>query len=211
MLSEIFQQFTALLISAIGNLGYIGIFILMTIESSFIPFPSEVVIIPAGALIAKGEMSFYIVFIVGLAGSLFGALINYFIAFYLGRPTIEFLISKYGKIFLLNHKSLDKSDIFFRKYGDITTFTGRLIPVVRQLISLPAGFSKMNLFKFCLFTSLGAGMWILILIYLGYLFGNNMDLINQNLHIISLVLLIIAVVFIAVYIMIKRKNKFPNF
>ncbi|MDO8622669.1 MAG: DedA family protein, partial [archaeon] len=149
---------------------------------------------------------------VGLAGSLFGALINYFIAFYLGRPTIEFLISKYGKIFLLNNKSLTKSDVFFKKYGDITTFTGRLIPVVRQLISLPAGFSKMNLFKFCLFTSLGAGIWILILIYLGYLFGNNIDLINQNLNIISWVLVIIAVVLVVIYLIIKKKkNNFPSF
>ena len=163
---EFFSQIVDGLFAIIANFGYLGIFIGMTIESSFFPFPSEVIMIPAGALIASGQMTFFWVFFAGLLGSLVGALINFFLAFFLGRKTINFLILKYGKFFLLGKKGLERSDDYFKNHGEITTFIGRLIPVVRQLISLPAGFSKMNLFKFCLFTSLGAGIWIAILIYL---------------------------------------------
>ncbi|MDP3758202.1 MAG: DedA family protein [Candidatus Daviesbacteria bacterium] len=205
---EFFSQIIEGLLAIIAKFGYFGIFIGMTIESSFFPFPSEIVMIPAGALIASGQMTFFWVFFAGLLGSLAGALINYFLAFFLGRKTINFLVLKYGKFFLLGKKGLERSDIYFKKHGEITTFIGRLIPVVRQLISLPAGFSKMNLFRFCLFTSLGAGIWTAILIYLGYLFGNNLELIKSNMTLIFLVIFIfLLIILIGYLIWIKFRNK----
>ncbi len=209
MISELISKTTNYLLSIISNLGYFGVFIGMTIESSFIPFPSEIILIPAGVLVAKGEMSFMLVFLAGLFGSLTVALINYFLALYLGRTTINLLVSKYKRVLFINKEKLKKTDNFFKKYGSITTFTGRLIPVIRQLISLPAGFARMNLFKFCLFTSLGAGIWALILIFVGIFAGNNSAWINQNMTLITLILISLSLIIILIY-MLKKKSKNTN-
>lgn len=206
MISELFTTLTTTLLSIINQLGYIGIFIGMTIESSFFPFPSEVILIPAGALVAQGKMTFSLVFLMGLLGSLAGALINFFLALYLGRTTIDFLVDKYKKIIFINKEKVKKADDFFKKHGDITTFVGRLIPVIRQLISLPAGFSRMSLPKFCFFTALGAGIWSLILIYMGYLFGNNMEWVNGNIKIISLILLLFSLIVLIIYILWNKRR-----
>lgn len=206
-LTTLLTQLTTLLLEIINQLGYLGIFIGMTIESSFFPFPSEIIMIPAGALVAQGKMNLGIVFAMGLLGSLTGALINFFLAMYLGRTTIDFLVSKYKRILFLDKEKIKMSDAYFKKHGEITTFIGRFIPVIRQLISLPAGFSKMNLFKFCLFTSLGAGAWVAILIYIGYLVGNNAALIEQNMHIVLVILLILAGIISIIYILLNRKLK----
>jgi membrane protein DedA with SNARE-associated domain len=207
MITELISQLTILLLEIINELGYFGIYVGMTIESSFFPFPSEIILIPAGALVAQGKMTLWIVFVMGLLGSLTGALINYFLAMYLGRTTIDLLVAKYKKILFLNHEKIKQSDDYFRKHGDITTFVGRFIPVIRQLISLPAGFSRMNLFKFCLFTSLGAGAWVAILIYIGYLCGNNAGLIQENLHIITIIILILTGIISVIYILLNRRLK----
>ncbi|MAG38365.1 DedA family protein [Candidatus Pacearchaeota archaeon] len=206
MLTEIFSSITEFIVNLIGSLGYLGIFLGMTVESSFFPFPSEIILIPAGVLVQRGELAFSLVFLAGLLGSLAGALINYFLALYLGRPLVMSLINKYGKALVISKKSVLKSESFFNKHGEITTFVGRLIPAIRQLISLPAGFSKMNLSKFIIFTSLGAGIWGALLIYIGILFGNNQSLIEQNLNVITLSLIGISLAITLIYLLIKKKK-----
>jgi len=203
MLFELFYRLTETLLSIIKEIGYLGIFIGMVIESSFFPFPSEVILIPAGALVARGEMSFFLVFIAGLLRSLVGAWINFFLALFLGRKTIDFLISRYGKFLFINRENLMKTDNYFKKHGEVTTFVGRLVPLVRQLISLPAGFAKMNFLKFSVFTALGAGIWTAILIYIGYFFGSNVQLFMKE---VIALLLIISLTILLIYYLIKRKN-----
>lgn len=207
MILEFLSQITIFLLNIINQFGYFGIFIGMAIESSFFPFPSEIILIPAGALVAQGEMSFILVFLAGLSGALIGASFNYILALFFGRTAVDFLIQKYGKLFFISEKKLRKTDIYFKKHGEVTTFVGRLIPGIRQLISLPAGFARMNFLKFILFTALGAGIWTLILIYIGYFFGNNFELITLNMNIIILFLLVFSLIILLIYFLWKKKNK----
>lgn len=152
----------------------------MSVESSFIPFPSEVVIPPAAYLASKGEMNIYFVVLSGVAGSLVGAWINYFLARSLGRVIVFDLVShKFAKYLLLSKAKVERAEEHFLKYGGITTFVGRLIPAIRQLISLPAGFSKMNFAAFTFYTALGAGFWVSVLAALGYYFGENEELLMR--------------------------------
>ena len=139
--------------------------------------------------------------------NIFKALINFLLALFLGRKAVDLLISKYGRIFLLNKEQLGKTDRFFKKHGEITTFVGRLIPWIRQLISIPAGFSRMNLLKFCFFTGLGAGLWTLVLIYVGYVCGNNTLWIRENMSVITLLVLLFALMVLIVYILWNKKHK----
>ena len=199
MLHEMAQWITDL----IFDMGYIGIFLLMLIESSFIPFPSEIVLIPAGYLASKGDMSITLIMFFSLMGSITGALINYFGALYVGR---KFLL-KYGKYILISEETLDKMEQFFKKHGAISTFSGRLIPGIRQLISIPAGLSKMDLKIFILYTSLGALIWSAILVVLGYMIGENQTLINQYLPQIITVTLISVIIIISLYIYKKSLSQ----
>ena len=151
--------------------GFLIIFIFMTIESSFIPFPSEVVMIPAGFLAYRGALTtgipwldLILAVVFGLLGSLAGAYVNYYLSIWLGRPFLH----KYGKYFFLSEEHLDRAEEIFRKYGDIATFVCRLLPAIRQLISIPAGLSRMPLGRFTLFTGLGAGIWTAILAGIGW-------------------------------------------
>jgi len=210
MISEIFSAIANFFVSFVDSGSYLGIFILMTIESSFIPFPSEIVLIPAGYLVYQGEMSLLLVFLAGLLGSIVGALFNYYLALFLGRNVINKLISRYGKVFFIDSNSVSKSEKFFEKHGEITIFTGRLIPVVRQLISLPAGFAKMNISKFILYTSIGAGIWTAILLAAGYYLGENQQLINQNLDVISKIILVLVIIIIGIYIFMRYKKTKSN-
>ena len=178
------------IVETVSSLGYAGIFIMMFLESSFFPFPSEVVMIPAGYLAYKGEMNMYLVILFGILGSLAGALFNYYFAIKLGRT----FLMKYGKYVLISEETILKMEDFFKKHGHISTFSGRLIPVVRQYISLPAGLARMNLFVFSLYTSLGAGIWVAILAVLGYYLGGNEALIKEYLHTIIVVILILLTI-----------------
>lgn len=195
------------IVSLVGGLGYLGIILGMFIESSFIPFPSELVLPPAGVLVARGEMSFILVLFSAMFGSLLGAFLNYFLSLHFGRRVVNSLIEKYGKFMLLSKSSLDKSDYYFKNHGSITTFTGRLIPAVRQLISIPAGFAKMPLGKFTLYTALGSGLWSTILIYVGILYGNNKDSIDSFLGSATLITLAAVGIIIITYWYFKKKSK----
>lgn len=190
------------IVQIIGALGYPGIFILMALESSFVPFPSEVVMIPAGYLASKGEMNFFAAVLCGITGSLAGALFNYYLAVKLGRP----LLIQYGKYVMFNEATMRKMEIFFARHGHISTFTGRLIPVVRQYISLPAGLAKMDLSMFSLYTSLGAGIWVIILALLGYYIGENEDLIKEYLHNIIAILIVACTIGIVIYWHYQKKR-----
>jgi membrane protein DedA with SNARE-associated domain len=150
-------------------LGYPGIVVLMAIESSILPLPSELVMPPAGYLAAKGQMNGVLAVAAGTLGSVIGALVNYGLALFIGEP----LLRKYGKYVFVSGRSLDRSEAFFRRHGEISTLIGRLLPVVRHLISIPAGVSRMSLKRFILFTALGAGAWCAVLTYLGYLIGRH--------------------------------------
>jgi membrane protein DedA with SNARE-associated domain len=164
---EWIRQILALNVDLVAKGGYPGIAVLMAIESSFIPFPSEVVVPPAGFLAARGQMSFAGVMAASIGGSLVGAWFNYWFAIKVGRPFFH----RYGKWFLVSEKSIDRAEAFFARHGEIGTFVGRLVPVVRQLISLPAGMARMNLLRFTFYTGLGAGIWCAVLYGIGYSIG----------------------------------------
>ena len=169
--------------------GFVLIFVFMAIESSFIPFPSEVVMIPAGFLACRGGLStgipwldLVLAIVCGLLGSMAGAYVNYVLAIALGRPFLH----KYGKYFFLKEAALDRAEEVFREYGELATFVCRLLPAIRQLISIPAGLAKMDLKRFSFFTALGAGIWTTILALLGWYFatlaGNMtyLEMINRG-------------------------------
>lgn len=156
--------------------GLFLVFLFMTVESSFIPFPSEVVMIPAGFLAARGHLSFgqpgldaLLAVAVGTAGSLAGALVNYYLSRWVGVPFLE----RYGRYFFLPPPKLQRAEEIFRRYGSGATFVSRLLPAIRQLISIPAGISGMPLPSFILWTGLGAGLWVAILTWIGYTIGQQ--------------------------------------
>ena len=176
---------------------------MMFLESSFFPFPSEVVMVPAGYLAYKGEMNIYFAIFSGIAGSLTGALFNYFLAVKFGR---QFLI-KYGKYFFIKEETISKMEEFFKSHGHISTFSGRLIPAVRQYISFPAGLARMNLIIFSIYTTLGAAIWVIILTLLGYYLGDNEALIKEYLRYIIVVILLSLVVIAFIYYRKIKKSK----
>jgi len=201
-------ELTNIIITTVGDWGYLGIFIMMAIESSFIPFPSEIVMIPAGYLAFKGEMNLAYVLIAGFTGSMIGAWINYFLAMSLGR---KFLYA-YGHYFFMKNETLEKMENFFKTHGAVSTFSGRLIPGIRQLISIPAGLSKMSFGLFSLYTFLGAAIWSSVLVFLGYFLGENEVLIKEYLHelVYVSVLLVACIILIYTYFHKRKQAKKTN-
>jgi len=196
-----------------NNMDYGSITLLMTIESSFIPFPSEVVIPPAAYIASKpdSKLNIFLVVLFGTLGALIGAYINYFLALWLGRPVMYKLAdSKIGKILLLSSEKIIKAEKYFNDHGKVSTFVGRLIPGIRQLISLPAGLARMNFLSFTLYTLLGAGIWNIILALLGYIAHGQADLINEYSHELSIVILAIVgivALYYAVRFILKKSKK----
>jgi membrane protein DedA with SNARE-associated domain len=189
------------LVDTIGVMGYPGIFLLMAMESSVIPIPSEVVMPPAGYLAQQGQMNVWMAILCGTVGSLVGAYANYFAAHYLGRP----LLLKYGKYVWITEEKFAKVETFFHKHGEISTFIGRLLPVIRHLISLPAGLAGMNHLKFTTYTLLGAGIWVTILTWIGYFIGQNQELILKYSHQALIGVVIFSTILIVVYVRRHRK------
>ena len=199
---------------ALDNLNYGWIVMFMAIESSFIPFPSEIVMIPAAYMVAEtGEMSYPLVIMFGTIGALIGALINYFLAYWLGRPIVyAFANSRLGHICLIDAKKVEKAEQYFDKHGAASTLIGRMIPAIRQLISIPAGLARMNLLSFVLYTSIGAAVWNSILVGIGAVFHSTVDketlidTIAHYSHIIGIAAIIIVVAIIA-YLIYKGIKK----
>ena len=191
------------------NTNYYSITALMACESSILPVPSEMVIPPAVyiAMDPKSDLSIFWIIIFGTIGALIGASFNYIMSMWLGRLIIyKFADSKIGKLLMLSSEKIKKSEKFFNDHGKTSTFIGRLIPVVRHLISIPAGLSKMNYLNFILYTALGAGIWNVILAGLGYLAGENRDLINKYSHELSYVFVIIGAILL-VWLILKSVRK----
>jgi membrane protein DedA with SNARE-associated domain len=191
------------LLNTLNAMGYPGIFALMAMESSVIPVPSELVMPPAGYLAHQGQMNIWVVILMGTFGSLVGAYANYFVSRWLGRP----LVLKYGKYVGINEKKFAKVENFFLKHGEISTFIGRLLPVIRHLISIPAGIARMNHLRFSLYTLAGAGIWCTILTWIGYFIGKEQALIMKYSHQALIGVIIFSAVLIAVYVWRQKRGK----
>ncbi len=191
------------LLTIIGSMGYAGIFALMALESSLFPVPSELVMPPAGYLIHAGEMSWFGVIMAGTIGSLVGAYANYFAAHYLGRP----LVLRYGRYFFLTEEKLCTVERFFQRHGAISTFIGRLLPVIRHFISIPAGLAGMRHTTFAFYTLLGAGIWCTILTIIGYLIGKNEALIILWTHRAINWIVIVCSLLIVCYVYVQRRRE----
>lgn len=203
-----------ILSTLLDNLNYGAIVFLMFIESTFIPFPSEIVVAPAAYHAAAGELNIVLVILFATIGANLGAIANYALAYYLGRPIIyRFVNSRWGRLCLLNTEKLEKSEKYFADHGAVATLTGRMLPVIRQLISIPAGLAKMNFWKFVLYTTLGAGCWNCVLAALGWYLHSIVpeeqlnNKINEYGEYIKWITISIFVVAVLIYAIVRHYKK----
>lgn len=196
------HEFIAWILATVNDWGYTGIFILMALESTVLPVPSELVLIPAGYLAHQGQLNFGLIVLASTIGSLVGASFNYVVAMWLGRPFLE----RWGHYFFVRPELLHKTDTFFAKHGAISTFTGRLIPGIRHLISIPAGLTRMNPGTFALYTCLGAGLWSLVLTLFGYFLGGNEALIKEYQHHITVGVIVLVTLIIGGYVWWQKRR-----
>ncbi|MFN8973032.1 MAG: DedA family protein, partial [Alphaproteobacteria bacterium] len=195
-LFQLLHQFVAWLVDFVHHLGYLGIFLMTFVESTFVPIPAEVTMIPAGYLVQQGKMSLIPVLLASIFGTVGGAYFNYWLAKRYGRD----LFIRYGKYLMMTPEKLDKLELFFHRHGAISTFTGRLIPGVRHYISFPAGLAKMDLKKFVIYTALGGAIWMTVLVLLGYYIGENEELMMRYLPKAKVGMLVLIVAAAALYI-----------
>jgi membrane protein DedA with SNARE-associated domain len=194
VVAEFFQGITDWYMA---NINYGTITALMAVESSFIPFPSEIVVPPAAWKAAQGELNIGLVFLSSTAGALIGAIFNYYFALILGRKIIYgFVATRWARLLLMDKKGIEKAEEYFRRYGRSSTFIGRLVPAIRQLVSLPAGMARMNMRMFLFFTALGSGLWNIILIALGYFLFSQKQVLEKYYTNLSYAFIALAVVFI---------------
>ncbi len=198
---EFIHNFIDSIVVFVNQIGYLGIFIGMFLESTIIPIPSEIIMIPAGIASAKGTMNIYIVTLVGTVGNIAGAVFSYYLALTLGRK----IILKIGKYFFIKPETIVKIEVFFKKYGTISVFIGRLLPGFRHFISLPAGLAKMDFKLFLFYTSLGAIIWTSILSFSGYIIGENQELIIKYIKELS-VGLVIFILLLAGFFLYRKKT-----
>jgi membrane protein DedA with SNARE-associated domain len=202
---EFIHNFIDSIVIFVNEIGYLGIFIGMFLESTIIPIPSEIVMIPAGIASAKGVMNIYLVTLVGIIGNIAGAVFSYYLALTLGRK----IILKIGKYFFIKPETIVKIEVFFKKHGPLSVFIGRLLPGFRHFISIPAGLAKMDFKLFLLYTSLGAIIWTSILSFSGYLIGENQELIIKYIKELSISFIAICV-FLVITAGFYKKIKFKK-
>jgi len=195
-----------IILGLIWEVWYVGIFLMMVIESSFIPFPSEVAMLPAGYLSALWEMNIYIAFLVGTLGAMCWATINYYLWMQFGSKVVKSMIHKYGKYILIREKHYSQAEDYFKSHGPITMLVGRFIPAVRQLISIPAGIFRMNYLTFLAFTIIGAGTWNAILLGIWYIAWKNDALVKQLLWEAILVIIVVLWTIVLSYIFYVKKQ-----
>jgi membrane protein DedA with SNARE-associated domain len=205
-MSQIINFVTHFIISFIDKSGYLGIFTLMAAESALIPIPSEVTMTFAGYLVTLGKFNLYWVIIVGAFANLFGSLLAFYLGYYGGETVVRNLIKKYGKFVLIDVRELDRSEKWFRKYGEKIVFFSRILPIVRTFISLPAGIAKMNIWKFSIFTLVGSLIWSGILAYIGVVLGANWKLLEVYYRKFELVIVAAGIVIVAYYIWHKLRK-----
>ena len=202
-----FEFFQSLADWYMNNMNYFTITLLMAIESSFVPLPSEIVIPPAVWKAASGELNVYLVVLFATFGAIIGAMFNYVMARWLGRVIVYgFAESRVGKLFLLNQSKVEHAEAYFIRHGRSSTFIGRLIPGIRHLISIPAGLAKMNVKQFVLYTAMGSAIWHTILAALSYYLYSQQDLLKKYMSELSYGLLFLGVIFV-VYLVIKYRKK----
>lgn len=189
-------------VGLIGSFGYLGMFLGMVLEAVIIIIPSELILATGGILASRGTFSFLGAFLIGLIGSVFCAVIIYAMGYFGGRPFVE----KYGKYFFMKKEDLDKCDIWFQKYGLLAAFIGRNFPIVRTLISLPIGITKLSFWKFLLYTTLGSVPWTFAFVYVGYSLGNNWVLLQNYTSKLKVPIRILLFVLLISYLYKKIKN-----
>lgn len=204
MISTLLETLAHFIISFIESSGYIGVFVLMTLESALIPLPSEVTMPFSGFLVTKGTFNFWLVVLTGGIGNLVGSLIAYYLGFFLEESLLHGLIRKYGKYALLTMEDYERGERWFRKHGELIAFTSRLLPAVRTFISLPAGVAEMNVFKFSVYTLLGSLIWSAFLTLIGVKLGENWHTISDYFHKFDILIGIAAVALVIFYIWHKR-------
>ncbi len=195
------EQISAWLVWFVHHFGYVGIFVMTFLESTFVPIPSEVTMIPAGYLVQQGEMNLFGVLAASITGTLAGSLTMYVFAAYVGRK----FLYRYGRYFFFGHEKMEKLDKYFASHGEISIFTGRLIPGVRHVISFPAGLAHMNLKKFTLYTGIGGSIWMCVLITVGYVIGGNKELIKEYMPYITGIVVVSVFFMIVMYVAKQRK------
>ena len=206
------ESFIQWLLDRFRDIGYPGIVVLMAVESSIIPLPSELVMPPAGYLAAKGEMSLPLVIVCGMLGSVLGALANYGLAAWLGRAFVH----RMGRYVLVSERSLERSERFFAAHGEISTFIARMLPVIRHLISLPAGLARMPIPRFASFTALGSGIWCTVLTLIGWTIGRkenvllgalNVEVRREAAHAMTIIVPALVLLTIAYVVWSRRHRK----
>jgi membrane protein DedA with SNARE-associated domain len=202
-----FDSAVEFLINFISQIGYLGIFIGMFLESTIIPIPSELIMIPAGIAVSHGNMNFYLIMIVGVLGNVAGAVFSYYLAASIGRT----LLLKIGKYFLIKQATIERIENFFKNHGPISVFIGRLLPGFRHFISIPAGIAKMNIRSFYFYTTFGSAIWAAVLLGLGFFIGENQQLIKENLSQIIIGCFVFCAIVIFSYVFFKKlKTRVKN-
>ncbi len=205
---DFLTPFFEYIIKVVSAWGYWGVGIGMTLESACIPIPSEIILPLGGYMAYTGRLSFWGAVFFGMLGGLTGSTIAYFVGYYGGRP----FIIKYGKYILINHEDFEKADRWFNKYGEVTVFTSRLLPVIRTFISLPAGIARVGFKRFIFFTVLGSLPWTIALTYAGFALGQNWRSVKQSLKAFDELILIGLILLVAIYVYkhVSKKKRLPN-